>query len=78
MWQYDYKRDMCLSNEGVEDTEHFSLFCPSFDIQLRDLLAGVLALVRPFGFSNPSNEVLTQLLMHGDKDLMKSIGISLC
>ena len=29
----------------------------SFDIQRRDLLAGVLALVRPFGLSNPSNEV---------------------
>ena len=50
---------MCISNHGTEDTEHFLLLCPSFDIQRRDLLAGVHALVRPFGLSNLSNEVLT-------------------
>ena len=36
---------MCISNDGIEDTEHFLLLCPSFDIKRRDLLAGVLALV---------------------------------
>ena len=33
---------MCPTNDGIEDTEHFLLLCPSFDIQRRDLLAGVL------------------------------------
>ena len=47
--------------------------CPSFDIQRQNLLAGVLALVRPFGITNPSNEVLTQLLMYGDKDFPNEI-----
>ena len=42
------------------------LLCPSFDTQRRDLLAGVLALIRPFGLTNPSNEVLTQLLVYGN------------
>ena len=64
---------MCISNGGIEDTEHFLLLCPSFDIQRRDLLAGVLAFVRPFGLSNPSNEVLTQLLMYGKKDFPDEI-----
>ena len=64
---------MCISNDGIEDTEHFFLLCPSFDIQRRDLLAGVLALVRPYGLSNPSNEVLTQLLMYGNKDFPDEI-----
>ena len=41
--------------------------------QRRDLLAGVLALVRPFGPTNPSNEVLTQLLMYGNKDFPDEI-----
>ena len=39
----------------------------------RDLLAGVLALIRPFGLTNPSNEVLTQLLMYGNKDFPDEI-----
>ena len=64
---------MCLSNDGIEDMEHFLLLCPSFDTQRRDLLAGVLALVRPFGLTNPSNEVLTQLLMYGNKDFPDEI-----
>ena len=58
---------------------HFLLLCPSFDIQRRDLLAGVLALVKPFGITNPSTEVLTQLLMYGDKnfpDEIKEISLS--
>ena len=36
-------------------------------------LAGVLALVRPFGLTKPSNEVLTQLLMYGNKDFPDEI-----
>ena len=55
------------------------MLCPSFDIQRRDLLAGVLASVRTIGLRNPSHEVLTQLLMYGNKDFPdeKSIEISL-
>ena len=64
---------MCISNDGIEDTEHFLLLCPSLDIQRRDLLAGVLALVRPFALSNPSNEILTQLLMYANKDFPNEI-----
>ena len=57
-----------VSKDDVEDTEHFLLLCPSFNIQGRDFLAGVLALVRPFGLGSPSNEALTRLLMYGNKD----------
>ena len=60
---------MCPSNDGIEDTEHSLLLCPSFDLQRRDLLAGVLAILRPFGPKNPSNKVLTQYLLYGNKDL---------
>ena len=61
------------ASDGIEDTEHFLLLCPSFDTQRRDLLAGVLALVRPFGLNNPSNEVLTQPLMYGNRDFPDEI-----
>ena len=40
----DTMSPMSLSNDGIVDTEHFLLLCPSFDSQRRDL-AGVLALV---------------------------------
>ena len=64
---------MCISNDGMEETEHFLLLSPSFDIQRRDLLAEVLALVLPLGLSSPSNEVLTELLMYGNKDFPDEI-----
>ena len=65
---------MRLSNDGIEDTEYCLLLCPSFDTQRQDLLAGVLALVRPFGLTNPSNEVLTQTVnIDGNKDFPDEI-----
>ena len=61
---------MCPTNDGIEDTEHFLLLCPSFDVQRRDLLAGVAELLRPLvQITNPSNDALTQLLSYGDQDL---------
>ena len=64
-----FQEPMCLLNDGIEDTEHFLLLCPSFDLQRRDLFAGVLAILRPFGHNNLSNKVLTQYLLYGNKDL---------
>ena len=59
---------MCPTNDGIEDTEHFLLLCPSFAIPRRDLLAGVFALLRPFGYTNVQNDVLMQILLYGDKN----------
>ena len=64
---WDTVNPMCLSNDGIEGAEHFLLLCPSFDAQRRDLLAGVYDVLRPFGHSNLSNKVLTQLLLYGDE-----------
>ena len=65
---------MCPSNDGIEGgTEHFLLLCPSFEVQRRNLLAGVFALLRPFGYIDLSNEVLTQLLLFGDKGLPNDV-----
>ena len=57
------------TNDGVEDTEHFLLHCPSFDEERCALLAGDFSLLRPFGYINPSHKVLTKLLLLGNKDL---------
>ncbi len=57
---------MCEANDGIEDTEHFLLLCPSFEVSRRDLLADVLALIRPLGYNNLSNDVLVQILLYGD------------
>ena len=66
----DTVNPMCPNNDGIEDTEHFLLLCPSFDVQRRDLLAEDSQLVRPFVQINSlSNVVLINLLLHGDKDL---------
>ena len=64
---------MCPTNDGIEDTEHFLLLCPSFDIQRRDLLAGVSVLRPLVQINSLSNNVLTQLLLYGDKDLSNDV-----
>ena len=61
---------MCPTSDGIEDTEHFLLLCPSFDIQRQDLLAGIVELLRPFvSITDFSNDALTQLLLYGNQEL---------
>ena len=59
---------MCPMNDGIEDTEQFLLSCPSFEIPRRYLLAGFLALLQPFGYTNPPNNVPMQILLYGDQN----------
>ena len=61
---------MCPTNDGIEDTEHFLLLCPSFDVQRRHLLAGVSVLLQQFVEINSlPSDVLVQILLYGDKNL---------
>ena len=55
------------SPQKVSLVPHFLFLRQSFDIQRRDLLAGVLER------SHPSKEILTQLLMYGSKDIPDEI-----
>ena len=65
---------MCPANDGIEDTEHFLLLCSLFDNQRQHLLAGISVAVRPFFQLNVlSNHDLTDLLLHGDKDLPSDV-----
>ena len=58
---------MCPTNDGIEDTEHCLLLCPSLAVPRGDLLAGVFTLLRPFGHANLQNNGLTQILLYGDE-----------
>ena len=70
----DTVNPMCPTNDGIEDTEHFLLLCPSFDIQRQDLLAGVSELLRPFvQIDTLPNNVLVQYLLYGNKELSNDI-----
>ena len=74
----DTLNPLCPTNDGIEDTEHFLLLCPSFDIQQRDLLAEISQLLQPFvQINNLSNIVLIKLLLYGDKDFSDSINKSI-
>ena len=56
---------MCPTNDGIEDMEHFvDLPFPCS----RDLLAGVSALIRPYGHTDLQNSLLMQILLYGDKN----------
>ena len=69
----DIVNPLCPTNDVVEDTEHFLLLCPSFAVQRQNLLAEILPLLRPFGYANLSNEVLTQLSLYGDENLPNNV-----
>ena len=65
---------MCPTSDGIEDTEHYLLLCPSFDAQRQDLLARVAELLRPFvQITDLSNDALTQLLLYGNQDLSNDL-----
>ena len=66
----DTVNPMCPTNDGIEDTEHFLLLCPSFDIQRRGLLAAVSVALRSFvEINNLPKNALVQILLYDDKDL---------
>ena len=70
----DTLNPMCPSNDGIEDTEHFLLLCPSFHPQRRDLLARVTDLLRPFfEITNLSRDRLMNLLLYGDQELPNNL-----
>ena len=68
---------MCPTSDRIEDTEHFLLFCPSFDFQRQDLLAGIVELLRPaIQIADLSNDALTQLSLCGDHNLSNDMNRS--
>ena len=72
-FRHNFKDIVNPTNDGVEDTEHFLLLCPSFPVQRQNLLAEILPLLRPLGYANLSNEVLTQILLYGDENLPNDV-----
>ena len=65
---------MCPTSNGIEDTEHFLLLCPSFDAQCQDLFTGIVESIRPFRqITDLSNDSLTQLLSYGNQDLSNEL-----
>ena len=69
----DTMNPMCPTNDGVEDTEHLLLHCPSFDEERRDLLAAIFSLLQPYRYIDPSSKFLTELLLYGDEDLSNNV-----
>ena len=66
----DTVNPMCPMNDGIENTEHFSLLCPTFEIQRLNLLAGIRPFVQIKGLSN---NILVEILLYGDKDFSDDV-----
>ena len=49
----DSLNPLCLSNDGVEDTEHNMLFCHTYDVQRCCLLGRVSAILLSHSLANP-------------------------
>ena len=70
----DIVNPMCPMIDGIEDTEHFLLLCPSFDIQRQDLLAGVAELLRQFvQIGTLPNNVLVEYFLYGNEELSNDV-----
>ena len=69
---------ICQTSDGIEDTEHFLLFCPSFDAQRRNLLAGIDDLLRPFlQIINLPNRHLVHLLLYGERSVSTHVNLNI-
>ena len=69
---------MCRTNDAIEDTEHFLLLCPSFDMQRRGLLARVMDLLLPFvEITNVPSALLIHRLLYGNQNLLNGLNESI-
>ena len=50
---------MCPANDGVDDTEHYLLFCQSYGEPKRELLNGFNEILPPSVISNLSKEIVS-------------------
>ena len=60
---------MCPANDGVEDTDHYLLFCQSYEEPRRELLDGFNEISPPSVISDLSNELLVEFILYGNERL---------
>ena len=60
---------LCPISDGIEDTEHFLLYCDSFKEPRRDLLADVETVFQANNLNSFSSCNKTELLLYGHKSL---------
>ena len=56
---------MCPANDGVEDTEHYLLFCQCYEEPRRELLNGFNEISPTSVISDLSNELLVEFILYG-------------
>ena len=62
---------MCPTNAGIEDTEHFFLLCPCFD--LKDKTSSLESMHYYDHLDTYINDALLQFLLYGDDDSANSL-----
>ena len=60
---------MVPSNDGVEDTEHYLLFCQFFEEPRRELFNCFNEISPSSSISNLSNELLVEFILYGNERL---------
>ena len=60
---------LCPANDGVEDTEHYRLFCQSYEGPRRELPYGFNEISPPIVISDLSNELLVEFILYGNERL---------
>ena len=58
-----------VTNDGVEDTEHYFVLCRTYDADRLDLLNSVNAILLPHGLINLSNEEILKVILYGHEQL---------
>ena len=57
---------MCLTNDGIEDTEHFLLKCIAYDDQRRYLLSAISEMLQLHNIPNLPNQTIVRIILFGD------------
>ena len=65
---FDSISPLCVCGTGNEDTEHFLLHCPQFDLMRTDFFSQV-ADVPGLDITSIDSKDLCELLLHGTSDL---------
>ena len=56
---------MCLTNDGIEDTEFFLLKCHAYDNQRRDLFSAINEVLQLHNIPNLPNHTLSHIILFG-------------
>ena len=78
LWYWrDASNHLCLTHDGVEDTEHYFLLCHTYDAKKQDLLNRVNAKFLPHGLIDLSIEEMLIIIFYDYEQLPYDLNVKI-